>query len=994
MVSERISAVNNIHEPQIFVPAIICTAQRATSKKFSKGTKLLFDSMASVSVVQEHWLRDIEHSRRRIEGRRFLNASGGAMGKGQFASFGLQLPSGDKLKISDALIIDDATDSSVLLGQPELKRYGISIDFKNDIVFSDDLDFSSGFERVRSVTATRVIQVVEEPTGGSVGIANGRPERADDYQEKVKKMSSRHNKGKPPKRGKRPNGRQHTNTFEAEVQRAEVLSTVSSANAVIDVPIDKTKVKAAKYLIDAKMAYRRQRELEHQERCKQNTIGDIEYDENFLKKHPSLKEDTEKIFRERIAVFKSVIGKVPDEFAIDGKIEGEFTSPRQAQVKRSAEEIKEICKKLDQEFADGVLVFPEDVGVTVVNNIPIMAVHKKDDDGKVLPFSQGMRLVNDCRRRLNKITQFCAMDIDSLHETLRKAAIASKHKFKCKFDISQAFYQIPTAKRLWKYFGAHHPEVGQMVYTRLSQGWVSSFGWATNVFLRIFNQFSKYMFRYMDDCWISAPTKELFLDRLNKVLQTCEYYGITLKGSKFKMYQEEMVFLGHVVKDGKIYPSPHHKLKALTAKVEDIRTVSDLRGYIGLCVFLCKHMRRSTDVFYELRKLVGKDGKTIVDWEANDGFLRKEFDKSKLALKELTELTPFDEEKQAFVLVDSSKIGTGAILFQKSDDGKTNNVVEFYSRKRPDLERKHEISSCLLEAAGMTGCLTMWRRYLQDSKFPVVVFTDSSSLVAVANRFARNEIPSDVKLINNCFANILGMQVEVKHLAGKSDPIQGVDLISRTTNLEECRADCDVCKLAATPAEVPRQFVSSEVKYIARVAELGNSLRKNGFTGRDEPPIMYPDYEKYKLGAPDHMMVKYEKGEDPYALTEAICPVLREPSLKMDLQDLLDSNWQLREAQARDLALRKARRVIERKEIVPPREDRVHTLVNSKKAYLENGILKYDKWIGMDRFSVIPIPVSFANRAIEAIHLSFGCKSPTQMAKIFNRFLKWRTPTK
>ena len=80
-------------------------------------------------------------------------------------------------------------------------------------------------------------------------------------------------------------------------------------------------------------------------------------------------------------------------------------------------------------------------------------------------------------------------------------------------------------------------------------------------------------------------------------------------------------------------------------------------------------MRRSTDVFYELRKLVGKDGKTVVDWDANDGFLRKEFEKSKLALEELTELTPFDEEKQAFVLVDSSKIGTGAILFQKSDDG-------------------------------------------------------------------------------------------------------------------------------------------------------------------------------------------------------------------------------------------------------------------------------------------------------------------------------------
>ena len=971
MVQDSINAV--VHDPiygERFVPATICAGPRKTSKKFTKGVKLLFDTCAAVSVVQESWLQDVEHTRRRLPGRSFLNASGGPMGSDQFATFKLQLYSGEILEIKDALIADDNTDQCILFGQPELKRYKVIIDCGNNLIWSEVLDFSVAVDMIRAVYNRPYLA----PVKGK--IQKGRFPGTATEKESVLNNSEHENL--------KENLIDLENRATNSVTNIEVMSTV----AVKDLTLGKTEVKADKYLLDAKQAYKRQRALDHEKRRNEYTIKDIEYDENFLAKNPGLKEDTEKIFQDRKAVFKNIIGKVPDEFAINGKIEGEFTTPRQSQAKRSPEQVREICKKLDQEFADGVLVFPEDHDITVVNNIPIMAVAKKDDNGNVLPFSSGMRLVNDCRRRLNRITKFCAMDIDSLQETLRKAAIASKHKYKCKLDISQAFYQIPTHKSLWKYFGTFHPELGQLVYTRLSQGWVSSFGWATNIFLRIFNKFSKWLFRYMDDCWISAPTKELFLDRLNQFLKTCEYYGITLKGSKFKMYQEEMVFLGHLVKNGKIYPSPHHHLKAKNMTTKDIKNVSDLRGYIGLCVFLCKHMRRSTDVFFELRKLVGKDGKTTIDWEANDGFLQREFDKSKKALEELTELTPFDEEKQAFVLVDSSKIGTGAILFQKSDDGKTNNVVEFYSRKRPDLERKHEISSCLLEAAGMTGCLNMWRRYLQDSKYPVVVFTDSSSLVAVAARFARNEIPSDVKLINNCFANILGMRVEVRHLAGKSDEIQGVDNMSRTIGMKECTDKCDVCKLASTPAEIPQQFVQSEKKYIARVAEIGNKIRKVGFNASGEPCDMYINFDLLKQGVEDYEALVYIPREDPYLLTEAICPVIRRPELKMSLEDLLDSHWQLKEAQAREVHLRKAKRALEKGEQLGPREERASTLVHKKNAYLEKGVLKYDKWIGMEKFPVIPIPVSFANVAIEACHVSFGCKSPTQMAKIVNRYFE------
>lgn len=271
----------------------------------------------------------------------------------------------------------------------------------------------------------------------------------------------------------------------------------------------------------------RERELDYEKRKNEFTLKDVEFDENFMSKNPGLKGKIFEVLEQRKNVFRNIIGKVHDKFAIDGTIKGDFTLQRQTQVKRSVEEEKAIIAKLDQEVADGILGFPENEGIVIKNFIPIMSVPKKDDEGNILPFCQGLRLVNDCKKRLNKVTDFCAMEIDSLSETLRKAAIASKHKYKAKFDISNAFYQIPINKKLWEYFGVHHPKMGQLCYKRLSQSWVSSFGWAANVFLKIFHLFSNFLFRYMDDVFISGETEDEFLSRLNQVLKVCEYYGIT-----------------------------------------------------------------------------------------------------------------------------------------------------------------------------------------------------------------------------------------------------------------------------------------------------------------------------------------------------------------------------------------------------------------------------------------------------------------------------------
>ena len=444
-----------------------------------------------------------------------------------------------------------------------------------------------------------------------------------------------------------------------------------------------------------------------------------------------------------------------------------------------------------------------------------------------------------------------------------------------------------------------------------------------------------------------------------------------------KLFEKSMNFLGSVIRDGKIHPSPHQVLKTKEIELKDVVNIADLRKFLGMCVFLSKHLHRSTEVFKHLRKLIGKDGNEIIKWSENDGFLEREFQKAKMALDELTALTPYDRNKVAYIMVDSSKDGVGAILFQKDAVTQTNNVVEFYSRKRPDAERKYDCSSCVLETAGMVGAVNYWRHYLEDQSLVTTIFTDSKSLEAVAKRFANNQIPSDVRLINKFFSKIQGLRLKVRYVPGNSMTIKGVDLISRYKNNITCDDTCDICKLAKIPSVIPNSFV-------AGVSQLCTDLtRKYKFhedieTSQQSENIA--ENFKKKFGWK-------KSGVRQFAVNELVAPV-KKIDVNMTLSDLLKCHWMFRDAQAKEKHLRQARRIILANEQVPPRQMRVDTLVNKKKSFVESGILKYKRFLGADEFVVIPIPVDMVNTAIGAIHKEFGCKSVTQMNMIFNRYFE------
>ncbi len=226
------------------------------------------------------------------------------------------------------------------------------------------------------------------------------------------------------------------------------------------------------------------------EAAESTTIDDVVFGEQV---EPKLKlrlknllasDKFKKVFAKRIGCLNSLFN-VQAHMTVE--IKEENIGQRRKREKLSDEKKQIIAKNLDELYRDGVLVFPEDFNIRVKNIIPLMVIGKTDDNGEAIPLAQSARIVTQAHTTVNRCSKTPPMPTDDLNDILRQAAKASKFKYSLKCDISQAFFQLPMAKELWKLFGVYHPFEGVMCYTRCTQGWVASMGYMRQAFLRVFS---------------------------------------------------------------------------------------------------------------------------------------------------------------------------------------------------------------------------------------------------------------------------------------------------------------------------------------------------------------------------------------------------------------------------------------------------------------------------------------------------------------------------
>jgi hypothetical protein len=69
---------------------------------------------------------------------------------------------------------------------------------------------------------------------------------------------------------------------------------------------------------------------------------------------------------------------------------------------------------MDGDYANGGLVFSEDLKIPSLNVLNVLIVRKKAGNGKVIAFNHDVRCVLTCDQRVNKITKIPALETDNL----------------------------------------------------------------------------------------------------------------------------------------------------------------------------------------------------------------------------------------------------------------------------------------------------------------------------------------------------------------------------------------------------------------------------------------------------------------------------------------------------------------------------------------------------------------------------------------------------
>lgn len=359
-------------------------------------------------------------------------------------------------------------------------------------------------------------------------------------------------------------------------------------------------------------------------------------------------------------------------------------------------------------------------------------------------------------RKVNSVTKTDSYPIPRVDDCIDQVGSAS---YVSKFDLLKGYWQVPLTE--WaKRVSAFVTPNGLYQYKVMPFGMKNS----AATFQRLINQVIKGLdgcAAYIDDIvicssnWVQHRSQvEAFFERLSEAKLT-----VNLKKSEFGKAQ--VVFLGHVVGQGKVRPAQ--------AKVEAIlkypmpTSKRELRRFLGMAGFYRKYCQNFADIASPLTDMLSKKKNFL--WTEG---CQKAFDQLKAVLTSSPVLVA-PKLDQAFKLaVDASDIGAGAVLLQENVEG-VDHPVSYYSKKFNRCQRNY--STIEKETLALVLALQHFEVYLGSAAGPVVVYTDHNPLTFLSKMKNKNQRLLRWSLFLQQF------NLDIKHIKGKYNVI--ADSLSR-----------------------------------------------------------------------------------------------------------------------------------------------------------------------------------------------------------------------
>ena len=378
--------------------------------------------------------------------------------------------------------------------------------------------------------------------------------------------------------------------------------------------------------------------------------------------------------------------------------------PIKQRVRRVAPHRREAFKeKLDSFIKKGLLVPSVSPWAS-----PVVIVPKAN--------GAGIRIVCDYRL-LNKYVRGNAYPLPEpkkVLEILNNASIFSS------LDLNSGYHQVELHPRD-RFRTAVATELGLYEWSVLPQGLTTS----PAIFQRIIDcvlaglTFESCL-TFIDDVLVFGKDLLDHKQKLGVVFDRLRQANLKLKPEKCSLFQEEVVYLGHIVNKYGIGTDPS-KIRA----VKEWKTptcLKEVRSFLGLCSYYRSFVKDFAHHAAPLHNLLRKDVRFVWNPECQIAF---DYLKDQLIHSPILQ---YPDVHREFILdVDASKFAIGAVLSQKFEDGE--KPVAYASRTLTKAERNYTVTR--RELLSVVEFTNYFRQYLLGK--PFLVRTDHGSLRWLTN---------------------------------------------------------------------------------------------------------------------------------------------------------------------------------------------------------------------------------------------------------------------
>ncbi|CAK1597862.1 unnamed protein product [Parnassius mnemosyne] len=359
------------------------------------------------------------------------------------------------------------------------------------------------------------------------------------------------------------------------------------------------------------------------------------------------------------------------------------------------------------------------------------------------------------------------------------------------FDMAAGFHQIPNSESSIEKTAFVTPD-GLYEYLTMPFGLSNACAVYQRCINRaLFSLLGSAAQVYVDDVLSKSADFTQGLINIERILIALHKAGFSINADKCSFFKRSIEYLGNVVSNGQIRPSPK-KVEALV-KAPVPNTAKKVRQFNGLAGYFRKFIPDFSRIMMPLYELTKQGAK----WEWND---RHEEARNKIiqCLTSSPVLTIFQEEAPIELYTDASSLGFGAVLVQIIN--KRQHAIAFMSMRTTDTESRYH--SYELETLAVVRAIKHFRQYLYGRKFKII--TDCNALKA--SKHKKDLLPR----IHRWWAFLQNYDFEVEYRKGNR--LQHADFFSR--NPSSCKVnimtrDLDWLKVEQRRDETLRRLMDS-----------------------------------------------------------------------------------------------------------------------------------------------------------------------------------------